>query len=364
MLRDRYCQLLTAYVDGVLDRRQLQTVQGLLEKSAEARTLLQQLQENARKLQSLPYHQLGPEFPAQVLGKIQPLKPVAGPVAPAAGFPTWLGVSAAAAVLFMVALGSYFFFQSRNPAIPDNPIGPVVQKEKPEPKTIDPMIARILQGTADHFGNPVEVGTPVTLADLGKKQPQELLDRQLKKSAGAVHLDLVCKNGIRAVERLSTVFKKNGIEVLVDGKVRAKSGAGQGTPILVYAENVRPEELGKILQQLGQKEGQAEFDTVILDALTERDRQDVAGLLGVKATELPPGPRGADLPMFIEGAPKPKGKTSGADIPPPERNRFAVVLPVAEGSGAASPEVKRYLGTRTALRPGTLQVVVVLYPKT
>jgi hypothetical protein len=315
-------------------------------------------------LQSLPYHQLGPEFPAQVLGKIQPLKPVASPVAPAAGFPTWLGVSAAAAVLVMVALGSYFFFQSRNPSIHENPIGPVVQKEKPEPKTVDPMIARILQGTADHFGKPVEVGTRVTLADLGKKQPQDVLDRALKKSAGAVHLDMVCKNGIRAVKRLSTAFERYGIKVLVDGKVRAKSGAGQGTAILVYAENVRPEELSKILQQLGQNEGQAEFDTAILDALTERDRQDVAGLLGVKATDLPPGPRGTDLPTFIEGAPKPKGKKSGADIPPLERNRFAVVLAVAEGSNAASPEVKQYLDTRTDLRPGTLQVVVVLYPKT
>src|SRR5262249_19306651 len=136
MLPDRYCQLLTAYVDGVLDRGQLQTVTRLLETSAEARTVLQQLQENARKLQGLPYHQLCPEFPAQVMAKIQPffpaqvmakiqpLKPVAGPVAPAAGFPTWLGASAAAAVLLIVALGSYLFFHSQNAPIPDNPIGP------------------------------------------------------------------------------------------------------------------------------------------------------------------------------------------------------------------------------------------------
>jgi len=346
MLRDRYCQLLTAYVDGVLSRRRRKTVLRLLEKSAEARTILQQLQENAQKLQSLPQHQLSPEFPAQVLGKIASLQPVASPVAASGGISSWVGVSAAAAVLLMVALGSYFFF--KNPAAPDHPIGPLVQKEK----TIDPMIARILQGTADQYGK--AVGTRITLADLGKEQSRAVLDGQLKKSQ-AVHLDLACKNGIQAVERLRSVFKDNGIKVLGDAK---KSGAGQGTAILVYAENIRPEELSTIMRQLGQKEGQADtqFDTVLVDALTDRDRQDVAILLGVDVKQLQPSPRGPDLLIGIE-KPKGKEKKSGTEIPPPPPARFANGYNPAD-----SPAVQEYLRRRSNLRPGTLQVVVVLHP--
>ena len=355
MLRDRYCQLLTAYVDGVLSPRRRKTVLRLLEKSAEARTILQQLQENAKRLQDLPQHQLSTEFPALVMGQIQTLKPPASPV-PASGYiPTWMGVTAAAAVLFLVALGSYFFFHSKE--VPDNPIGPLAKD-----KTIDPTIARILEGTAQQFAK--EIGTRITLADLNQEQPRAILDRELKKSV-AVHVDLACKNGIQAVERLSSVLKGKGIKVLEDAKVRAKAGTGQGKAILVYAENIRPDELGAILRQLGQKDGTREFDTVLVDALTDGDRHDVAKLLGVNVKQLQPSPRGTDLPTFIEAPPKPKGKNSGAENPPRQPERFALVLPMANGSNpASSAAIQDFLRSRmnNPLRPGTLQVVVVLHP--
>jgi hypothetical protein len=364
MLRDRYCRLLTAYVDGVLSPGQLKAVQRLLDHSAEAQNILQQLQENAQKVQNLPQHQLGPEFPAQVLEKVQPLPPVANPV-PAAGIPTWIGVSAAAAVLLMVAFGSYLFFRSENSPGPEHPIGPVVRKEKPlekaiEPKAIDPIIAEILQGTAHQFAKSVEVGKRFVLGDLAKAPSRASLDDHLKK-VSAVHLDLTCNNGVQAVERLKTVLKGNGITVLVDAKVSAKPAAKKGKAILVYAENIRPDELTTILQQLGQ--GDRPFDSVLVDALTDTDRKQVARLLGVKAEELPPSPP-QDLPTFI---PKDKGKDpkKGNNVfsePPRLPNRFALVMTLANGSGAASAEVQQFLRSRTRLRRGTLQVVVVLNP--
>jgi hypothetical protein len=359
MLRDRYCQLLTDYVDGVLSRRRHKAVLRLLEKSAEARTILQQLQENARKLQGLPHHQLSPEFPAQVLGKIQTLKPPATTVATSGGFPTWVGVGAAAAVLFLVALGSYVFFHAKE-TDSGNLIGPVAKIA--EPKTIDPAIARILQGTAQHYAK--DIGTRLTLADLGKKQTRDVLDRELKKTP-AVYVDLACHNSIYAVERLSNVLKDNGIKVLLDAKVRAKSGAGQGRAVLVYAENIRPDELSTVLRQLGQKDGQTDrqFDTVLVDALTDRDRHDVAKLLGVKAKDLQPSPREtSELLIGIE-KPKAKGKNSGVENPPPPPDRFAVMLAMADGPDPNSAAVKEFLGKRRGLRPGTLQVVVVLHPR-
>lgn len=355
MLRDRYCQLLTAYVDGVLSKRRRKTVLRLLEKSAEARTILQQLQEHAQKLQSLPHVQLPPEFPAQVVSQIGALKPVAKPAPASAGIPTWMGISAAAAVLLAVALGSYFFFRG-NTEDPNNRIGPMVNKENDKLQPIDPMIAHILQGTADQFGRPVEVGTRITLANLDKEQ-QAKLEGQLKKSA-AVHLDLTYKTGTPAVERLSQAFEKNGIKILADPK------PGAGKAILVYAENVQPRELSSILRQLGQKEGQTDqqFDSVVLDALTDRDRNDVARLMKVDVKEFLPSLR-TDLPMFIENPEKPpkaKGKNSGAEDPPRQSERFALVLPMGDGVDQAT--VQRYMRSRTAWRAGTLQVVVVLHP--
>jgi hypothetical protein len=83
----------------------------------------------------------------------------------------------------------------------------------------------------------------------------------------------------------------------------------------------------------------------------------------VKVEKLKPSLRGTELPMFIEAPPKPKGKNSGAENPPPQPERFALVLPIANGSSPDSAAVRDFLHRRgSPFRPGTLQVVVVLRP--
>jgi hypothetical protein len=114
MQADRYHELLTAYVDGELSTRQRKAVLRLLHKSAEARTLLRQLQANADALRNLPRRTLGPDFPGQVLASIaqRGLLPAGKGVVQLrpAHWPTWAGWAAAAALLLSVSAASYFAF--------------------------------------------------------------------------------------------------------------------------------------------------------------------------------------------------------------------------------------------------------------
>ncbi|MCI0461508.1 MAG: hypothetical protein L0Z62_31540 [Gemmataceae bacterium] len=113
MLPDRIYWLLTAYVDGELNTRQRKLVQHLVRQSAEARTFLRRLQQDAEALRGLPRRQLGALFTRQVLQALaaQPAQPVRSAAVPVrALLPTWIGWAVAAAVLFLVSTGSYLYF--------------------------------------------------------------------------------------------------------------------------------------------------------------------------------------------------------------------------------------------------------------
>src|SRR5262249_5859282 len=117
MLPDRYCQLLTAYVDGVLSARRRKTLDKLLRRSSRARQLLKDLEDNASRLRSLPPQKLDPGFPAEVHSQIvaRGLKPGAFAQAPRLRplrkpMPAWIGVAVAAAGPLPGSLGALPFF--------------------------------------------------------------------------------------------------------------------------------------------------------------------------------------------------------------------------------------------------------------
>src|SRR5437660_9884360 len=101
MLSEPLRQLLTAYVDGELSNRQRRAVQRLLRRSAEARTLLRQLQEDSARLRALPRQHLDDEFSSRVLRAVGRSRPQGRPrvAAAPASFPMWSGFAAAAAVI-------------------------------------------------------------------------------------------------------------------------------------------------------------------------------------------------------------------------------------------------------------------------
>src|SRR5438105_12059838 len=113
MVPERVSRLLTAYVDGELDRRQRKLLVRLLRRSAEARELLRTLQQDAERLHSLPCPNLGPEFSEQIVHTIARRKTVSPRrlvLSMRSPMPAWLGLATAAAVLLVVGLGSYVYF--------------------------------------------------------------------------------------------------------------------------------------------------------------------------------------------------------------------------------------------------------------
>src|SRR5438046_4751179 len=115
MLSDQARQLLAAYVDDELPARQREAASRLLEHAAEAREFVRQLEADAAALRRLPRRQLGPEYPPQVLIVIDDrrlhgarrAKLARGPV-----YPAWIGVAAAASVLFVIGVGAMLYFYS------------------------------------------------------------------------------------------------------------------------------------------------------------------------------------------------------------------------------------------------------------
>ena len=76
MLPERYRELLTAYVDGVLSARQRRHALRLLRRSAEARRLLQRLQSDSDALIHLPKPHLDRDLSEPVLKKIAAARPL------------------------------------------------------------------------------------------------------------------------------------------------------------------------------------------------------------------------------------------------------------------------------------------------
>ncbi len=135
MLTDRSLQLLTAYVDDQLSSRQRCHVEQMLRRSEEARRLLALLQQDSWQLQKLPRPALPCDLSPPILQTIaerglttgQPRK-----VSARAGIPFWKVFAAAAAILLVLGLSSYFYFAS----VPD-PVGPPVAlgpEPRPEPR--------------------------------------------------------------------------------------------------------------------------------------------------------------------------------------------------------------------------------------
>src|SRR5437016_3994573 len=101
MLPESTCQLLTAYVDGEVSARQRKVVARLLRRSSEARELLRQLQDDARKLRYLPRPPLGTDLSDGILRTIaqRGLRPPQRISPPSAAVPLWTVVAAAASIL-------------------------------------------------------------------------------------------------------------------------------------------------------------------------------------------------------------------------------------------------------------------------
>jgi anti-sigma factor RsiW len=358
MLPDRDRQLLTAYVDGELTGRQRRHVARLLERSDEARRLLQKLQEDSGHLRQFQTPPLGSDLSIPVLRQIagrrlSPRRQVDGRIP--SRYPAWAGAAAAAAILLVTAACSYFLFASalspdssrrvaRNqqppsavPAKDKKSPGPGHVAEGPKGKKDDetprpdgspsrPQAEAVQQpgeksSTEEANAEPVitapsmemfkletfNVTLPVTvkLRELDQEAARQKVLDELKQDT-AFRLELPCKDGTRAFERFEAAWKARGNSLLVDQVAlgRTKQPKWKTNYVLV-AEDLTPEELLQLMKQLAAEDRKGEakkppdvqFDSLVLTRMTKHDHKELSDLLGIDLTQTPPkatGPLGTD----------------------------------------------------------------------
>jgi hypothetical protein len=354
MLSDRHLELLTAFVDGELTHRQRKSVLRLLYQSSEARSVLQDFQENAHRLRELPRRKLGSDFAPQVLQMIadRGLQPALEPRPVVRRHrQRWLMYAAAACLALAVGLGIYI----ANRSSPDtNTL--VADKANDSPRVV-----------------PEAAPLRVPFRELAEPSTRERLAKRLE-SETAVHLDVTVRDDASAVRRLRDVLAGQGIKTIVEPKAQAKlKDGGQGKrEYFVYAENIQTDELEAVLRQLAEvprKAGWAAddsakqpnlkstFESMVVTSLSAQDRNNLSSL-GVEVSQPVVRRRSqGEVRSFIEDAPRDNNPRVGVGAPKYER--FAMVLANDGEKGSLSEEVKAFLASRQQ-RPGTVQVLFVI----
>jgi anti-sigma-K factor RskA len=394
MLSDQLRQLLTAYVDGELTNRQRKAVERLLRRSPEARALLAQLQEDARRLHALPRHRLGEEFTARVLRGVRQrnAEERSRRAAREAALPLWTSVAAAAAVLIAVGFGSYFYFTHQPPddrsaaartqptdptpdpdngskdngsRVVDNHTTPTDPPKTPQPREELPMpVAVNPEKPKDPVNPETVIGSETPQPDLEMFKPhvvkppfmlvedvRALHAERLRKELGeetALRVELPCNDTAKGFRRLQTALKEVGVTLAIDAAAQNRLDKPRlRSNYVLFVEDLTAEELARALARVGADDKKAaeartkpdgQFSKVVVNRLIEADVKELSTVLRVEASQLQPG----------------SGKSKGT-----ERLALAVTYN-PERPKANSPEVKRYLESRKPARPGALQVLLVL----
>lgn len=365
MLPDRYRELVASYVDGELTNRQRKAVQRLLQRSAEARDLLRRMQQDADTLRRLPRQRPILDLSDSVLQLIaqQNLKPARGrrrSRSPASnGIPIWAAVSAAAAVLIAVGIGSYLYFatpagppetqrvadgspdgqaaqarpdektaaapgtpdeKDKDKRPPDEPLKAAPRHEgpKPAPREDSPKPPPVVEAAPPDPVDGMEMFRPADVklatihkfADLDGDPGRQKLQAELRKDSG-FRLEVPCRDSVKAFERLQAALKSAGLSLVLDPNAAARIQMRAKYPKLktnfvVYIEDLTHEELTALLQQAAGEDRKAEarhkgagqLEAVVVNALTAADREELCKLVGVAAKQLPAppaGPLGADV---------------------------------------------------------------------
>lgn len=310
MLLDRYRQLLTAYVDGELSSRQRRHVARLLRRSAEARQLLKQLQQDAHTLRYLPRPRLPADLSEPVLRTIaqRRLTPGQRRAAKVSTGAVWMGPlaswAAAAAILSLLGIASYLYFA----ASLTDPVIPEVARTQtespttsPRPAPVDPSPAKEEKAQTASRKMPIPrsdrpfvvPAPPVVVKDREKtvpdvpptppKEETALTDRlemfqldrvpdllpvvvkvsDLDQEAGCKHLlaelrkdndfriELPCPNGTKAFERVRQAARTLHFGLVIDKQAQERIKLKLRTNYIIYIENLTPEELTRFMQQIG-----------------------------------------------------------------------------------------------------------------
>lgn len=350
MLSPHELELLTAHVDSELSAAARRQVEGLLERSGEARDMLHWLEADASRLRGMSRRAVPVDLSAGVLEEIGRLaqrtngraKP-ASPLPRLLRFPVWGGVAAAAAVLLAVAAVSFLLNSPRgdpdkdpggfagkadekdkgNFPAPDRgtvvKIGPDKDEGKAVAKVPDPddkgkaspdkstgkakeppspsAILAANGGESQPNLERVELDLPTIarLHELDKPEAGKALTERLSKVRTA-RVELTTKDGLRAFDRLRAAMLARKIHLHIDPATVARlKKTLVKSDLVVFVENVKPEDVVELLREAGvadRKAGDPRFDgAVVVKELGRWDRKDLTDLLGLDPLVNRPVPR-------------------------------------------------------------------------
>jgi hypothetical protein len=422
MITDMQTRLLTAYVDGELNPRHRQGVERLLKRSPEARELLEKLQDDAAQVRSLPRRYPEAGFDERVVrAAARPRLPVRRPIRAAQRtIPAWVGLAAAAAIVLIVAGGSYIYFVSmpeksnrsniahagKDVLPPDDgskrengnpgsgahakhePVGPFRDPNDSRPNdTTDGTAKREFVGPEKPEETPANSALTAPIETMELFQPKvadvrvslilkmreldaEKLKAEVKKDK-AYRLELPCGDTGKAFLRIESALKALGTTLVIDqiAQNRLKQAKAK-TNYVFYADDLTPEELAALVQNLSAEDVKAEakrkgdglFEGLVVNRMSDADHKELKELLGIdprqpaKATPVDPKKplsetTGDQVAQTVVGG-KPASKAM---------DRLAVAMAYnPERPRPNSAEIKRFLEGRKSPRTGTLQVLLVV----
>lgn len=186
------------------------------------------------------------------------------------------------------------------------------------------------------------------------------------------HLDIACLESGRTFERLQAAFNAVGLKLSVESELSQRLSRKLPTPCLIYVENTSPAQMAALLKALEQEEiraegnrkGDAQITSILLQPLDENGRKHLADALGVSVSSVtPPSQRsqtsaGVDptrplsddtLRSLEKVASKAREPSALAMIYLPNRSRIP-----------PTKELKTFLDARLGMAPEAIHVVIYL----
>src|SRR5262249_2216300 len=128
---------------------------------------------------------------------------------------------------------------------------------------------------------------------------------------------------------------------------------------------LRPEDVSVILRHFGKASPASSVQAVQVGAVHKSHRAELSRLLGVKDLPAPPLELGNPMPAPSDMDGKNSKETEPGSVapPPPPAEPLALVMALNSGAAASarSSQIDQFLKSRKALRPGTVQLVLVVH---
>lgn len=413
MLPEPLRLLMVAYATGDLSPRSRRAAERLLKHSPEARELLAGLQSDAELLGCLPVHSAPTDLKDRILRRIPGAAPVEPPVLTRPSrWPLVISTFVAASVVLSVTVVAWSMLTITRPRLPSEPLA--VRQDPPsehgdspafgpnrneaEPRTTvaaaPPTVSTPLPHPAASPQTAKSDPTPATGSELASPprdlpEPEPLVLSRLPELFAALSLtdkavneklvselaggdahriDLFCRDGGKALDRLHAAMKQLGVRTLSDAVVVEMQKKRIRGTYVVYTGDLNAAEWGKVLQLVSaadrkaeeKKPGDGVFEQLVLVPLGPSDQKELQSFMGhdplQSSTKLiehdPKRPIADDTADEVARS---IGKAAAS-----KNARLSIAMAPVRTSPAHSSEIRQFLDSRRPHVPGNVSVMFVI----